>query len=96
MKTVTHKAYLLNNIRYGWTSVHATDMEDSFPGEYVVLAVQDVTFEIPEDNEAEVVKAKVAAIQKQITKVRARAHQEISSMEDAIHNLLSITHQAEA
>jgi hypothetical protein len=65
------------------------------PGEYVLLAKQDVTFDLLM-TEAEMTALAVAGLETQITKTRADAQAKVQMLQDRIQSLLSITHQAEA
>ncbi len=94
-KQVTKTVYLLRNLEYGYEAIHQTDMHGSFPGKYLVLAKQEVVFDLLM-TDAEMTSAAVACLQKEIVSLRAETQAKVNLIEEHIQSLLSIAHQVEA
>jgi hypothetical protein len=94
-KKATATVYYLKNLKYGYETVAISDRSDNAPGEYLVLASKEVTFEFTL-TDADLTAAAIAGCEKEITKIRAESQAKIQVVQDRIQSLLSITHQAEA
>jgi hypothetical protein len=91
-KQITKTVFLLRNLEHGYECVHQSDFSTGFPGKYLVLAKQDVAFDLLM-SDSEMTAAAVACLQKEIVSLRAETQAKVNLIEEHIQSLLSITHQ---
>ena len=92
MKTKTLKIYLHAILRGGSTTISygASDSKMSTLPEYTIISQQDVTFDIPEENEF---KADIiAGLEEKRDEMRAAASAAITEVDNQIASLLALEH----
>ena len=94
MKTHKAKAFLLAEIEKGGRLVvWSADVSRSFPHEYILMAEQEVEFQIALSDD-EIVRKQIDGIEEAKSKLLAETQVKINRFDEQIQSLLAITHQS--